>query len=46
LVELALQSDARRVITVEGFAAELADALREEGLEAHALGAERQLELF
>jgi putative mRNA 3-end processing factor len=46
LVELALQSDAQRVITVEGFAAELAEALRERGLEAHALGAERQLELF
>ena len=46
LIELALESDARRVITVEGFATELAEALREKGLEAHALGAERQLELF
>jgi hypothetical protein len=46
LVELALQSDARRVITFEGFASELAEALRAKGLEAHALGAERQLELF
>jgi hypothetical protein len=46
LVELAVQSEARRVITFEGFASELAEALQKEGIEAHALGAEVQLELF
>jgi putative mRNA 3-end processing factor len=46
LVQLALHSDARRVLTIEGFAAELAQELRARGLDACALGAERQLELF
>ncbi|HXN82805.1 MAG TPA: MBL fold metallo-hydrolase, partial [Myxococcales bacterium] len=46
LVDFALRSGARRVLTVHGYAEELAQALREQGLEARALGHEKQLELF
>jgi putative mRNA 3-end processing factor len=46
LVDFALRSGARRVLTVHGYAEELAQALRDKGLEARALGHEKQLELF
>ena len=46
LIELAERSGAKRVLTVDGFAAELAAELRARGMDAYALGAERQLELF
>jgi putative mRNA 3-end processing factor len=46
LVAVALGSGASRVIVVEGYAAELSAELCRQGLEAVAIGAERQLELF
>ena len=46
LIEIAQGSGARRVLTVDGFAAELAQELRARGVDAYALDAERQLELF
>ena len=46
LIEVAERSGARRVLTVDGFAPELAQELRARGLDAYALDAERQLDLF
>jgi putative mRNA 3-end processing factor len=47
LVDYALQSGARSVHTVHGYAGDLAEKLRERGLDAHPIGeANRQLDLF
>lgn len=46
LVTYVRQSGARRVITVHGFAKELAAWLRDHGIEAHPLEEPRQMELF
>jgi hypothetical protein len=47
LVEYAIQSGARSVQTFHGHAHDLAEALRERGMDAHAIGeGHRQLDLF
>ena len=46
LLDFALASGATRVLTVEGHAEDLAHALRQRGVEARALGHQRQLDLF
>ncbi len=46
LCEVAKESGARRVLTLHGHAAELAQALRDRGLNASELFSEKQLELF
>ncbi|MFL5437164.1 MAG: MBL fold metallo-hydrolase, partial [Myxococcales bacterium] len=47
LIEYAIQSGARSVQTFHGHPQELADALRNRGIDAHAIGeGHRQLDLF
>ena len=46
LIDFALRSGATRVLTIDGYAEDLAHALRQRGIEARALGHQKQLNLF